>query len=62
VDNVFHLLDYMYNNTNTNNEVFTFNNIMTSCHDKESWWYTIQLLFSTKQITYFYKLDTTCIG
>jgi len=27
VDNVFHLLDNMYNNTNTNNEIFTFNNI-----------------------------------
>ena len=27
MDNVFHLLDNMYNNTNTNNEIFTFNNI-----------------------------------
>ena len=35
---------------------------VTSCHDKESWWYTSQCKLSTKQSLYFYKLNTSLNG
>ena len=35
---------------------------VTSCHDKESQWYTSQCNLSTKQSIYFYKLNTSQLG
>ena len=35
---------------------------VTSCHDKETQWYTSQCNLSTKQLTYFYKLNTNVFG
>ena len=35
---------------------------VTSCHDKETQWYTSQCKLLTKQLIYFYKLNTNDVG
>ena len=47
------------------NKIMNFTNQldnMSSCHDKETQWYTPQCKLSTKRNIYFYKLNTRQTG
>ena len=44
------------------NDITSWHYVVSSCHDKETWWCTSQCNLSTKQLIYFYKLNTRPFG
>ena len=44
------------------NDITSWHYVVSSCHDKETWWYTSQCSLSTKQSIYFYNVNTTVNG